>query len=227
MSAYLIHHRRVVAVTGSVTLHLLLLLAILPSAQTSGFTAGGSVGNGMGRGEGVDLTLYEIAQPAPGSMAVKTPEAEDMEDLRQPDVAERLEAPLLELADTTFTDFATLKIPDMPSAADSTSEAEAQTNKGATGTGGLTKGAGDDLWAAIAPCWRKIVDEHTVPVTLEVTFSSGGALAEPPVIMRGDASANDPGRLVSESKAIQALAECSAYPMASGQTHVSIIFPAL
>ncbi|ESQ90229.1 hypothetical protein ABAC460_10800 [Asticcacaulis sp. AC460] len=217
-----------VAVSGSVLLHAVVLLAfLLPAVRMGGLSAGGSVGDGMGVGQGVDLTLYEYAQPAPRQVEVKRLDAEDLQELTQLDVAELSDEPVFEIADTVFSEFAAMKVVEVSATEPSTSERASEANRGATGVGGLTQGEGDDLWAAIAPCWRKVLDEHTVPVTLEVTFSAGGGLAEPPVILRGEASASDPKRLVSESKAIQALAECGAYPMAGGQSHVSINFPAL
>lgn len=220
--------RRTVAVVGSVLLHLLALTLLLsPLTRVGGLSSGGSVGDGMGAGEGVDLTLYDITQPAPSQMAVKSPEAEDLEELDELDVAMPVQETLAEVSETQLSDMASIKVVEVSATPSSTSETASEANRGATGTGGLTKGQGDDLWAAIAPCWKQIADGNTLPVKLEVTFSAKGALAEPPVIMRTEGMSSNQQVLTSESKAIQALAACGAYPMAAGQRQVAINFPAL
>jgi hypothetical protein len=228
MSKHFMRHKRAVAVAGSLGLHLLLLLLILPSfSRPVGTTAGGSVGDEYGVGEGATFTLYELAHPVPGALAAKEPEVQDIEDVRELEAIRLPDESLLAVADTELSELASVaSLPDKPLPAESSSEAESEANRGATGTGGLTQGEGDDLWAAIAPCWNRVVDNQTVPVVLEVSFSTDGTLSAPPTIMRGDAAANNPVLLSSEAKAIQALAGCGAYPMAGGREKVAIRFPA-
>ena len=83
----------------------------------------------------------------------------------------------------------------------------------------------NDLWKAIAPCWNRIADKNTLPVTLEVSFSPMGNLAKPPVIRRDPSKRITDQMLRSESQAITALAQCGPYLMAFGQENVSVGFP--
>lgn len=83
----------------------------------------------------------------------------------------------------------------------------------------------NDLWKAIEPCWRRIADKDTQPVTLEVTFSPLGNLAKPPVIKRDPISQLTDQALRSESQAITALSQCGPYLMAFGQSGLQVNFP--
>ncbi|ADU15347.1 hypothetical protein [Asticcacaulis excentricus] len=83
----------------------------------------------------------------------------------------------------------------------------------------------NDLWKAIEPCWRRIADKDTQPVTLEVTFSPLGNLAKPPVIKRDPTVPLTDKALRSESQAITALSQCGPYLMAYGQSGVVVGFP--
>jgi len=108
--------------------------------------------------------------------------------------------------------------------------ATAQTTDAATSmvdVKGRNRKTPNDLWKAIEPCWRRIVDNDTLPVTLEVTFSPLGNLAKPPVIKRDPAATLTDKVLRSESQAITALSQCGPYLMAYGQSGVNIGFPAM
>lgn len=108
----------------------------------------------------------------------------------------------------------------------SAAPAQAAANRqGGEGQGGTSSGTFDDLWAAIAPCWRRIADSETLPVNLTVSFAGNGMLARPPEIMRKAEDASNARALRSESLAITALAECGVYQMAAGRENVSIQFP--
>jgi hypothetical protein len=83
----------------------------------------------------------------------------------------------------------------------------------------------NDLWKAIAPCWNRLADKNTLPVTLEVSFSPMGNLAKPPIIRRYPSQHISDQMLRSESQAIAALAQCGPYLMVFGQENVSVGFP--
>jgi hypothetical protein len=79
---------------------------------------------------------------------------------------------------------------------------------------GETASAGD-LWGQIAPCWRKAPNVSRVPVILDLTLTSDGRIAIPPLIVRPDASAPNELRLVAEARALAAVAACVPYGEAS------------
>ena len=221
----LTRHRRVCAVTFSVAVHLLLILCfLLPPPASFGLSGGGAIGNGSGVGDGEHVEMFDGRLPQNLALTVKPQEAEDSEDLTTTELAAvddlSLDTPQVSDLAPSLSDISPEKsVPKSQAAADSAA------NMGATGTGGLTAGDGDDLWAAIAPCWKKVADDSTLPVTLDVTFGADGGLALPPVIERDPTAALDSQVLVSESRAIQALAACGVYPMASGRANVKIEFP--
>ena len=84
----------------------------------------------------------------------------------------------------------------------------------------------NDLWKAIAPCWKRNATRDSIGVTLQVSFSPLGNLAKPPQIKREAGMALNDQRLRSESQAIMALSQCGPYLMAFGQSDVVINFPA-
>ncbi|WP_140986909.1 hypothetical protein [Asticcacaulis tiandongensis] len=82
-----------------------------------------------------------------------------------------------------------------------------------------------DLWKAIEPCWKRLADKNTVPVTLKVTFSPLGNLAKPPEIEREPGAPLTDQLMRSENQAIMALSQCGPYLMAFGQANVRVRFP--
>jgi hypothetical protein len=92
---------------------------------------------------------------------------------------------------------------------------------------GRTRQTPNDLWKAIEPCWRRLADQRSVPVTLELSFSPLGNLAKPPVIRRTQGQPLTDQLLRSESQAIAALTQCGPYLMALGQSGVDVTFPKL
>jgi len=83
-----------------------------------------------------------------------------------------------------------------------------------------------DLWNAIAPCWNRVAGSSTLTATLKITFDADGGLATPPEIERDPDAPITDRSLQSEAQALQALAECGAYPMAKSQQGVTVKFPA-
>ncbi len=82
-------------------------------------------------------------------------------------------------------------------------------------------GAGTDadqglLWPQVAPCWDKLPNLSTVPVTLEVSLNDKGQIALPPKIVRPTAAAADQMRLIAEARALAAVSACVPYHVAAG-----------
>lgn len=67
------------------------------------------------------------------------------------------------------------------------------------------------LWGEIEPCWRRLPGVSAVPVTLEITLDASGRIARPPRIDRPTKSRPDEQRLLSEARALAALAACVPY----------------
>lgn len=206
--------RRVVAVTGAVLLHVLFLLFILP--QTSkGLSTGGSGGQaGAGGGEGLTLDLTTLK----GRSQLATSVVEQAPDDFTPTVPK--DAPVVKPADDAL---ALPDIPPSPSVPPPPSPEVAAV--GGAGKDGTTVGDGDDLWAAIAPCWKRIAAHDALPVRLTVSFADNGLLQRAPEIVRDPAAPVDVHMQLSEAEAIQALSECGAYAMAAGRENVTIRFP--
>lgn len=200
-------HRRAVAVTGAFGLHLLFLMALLPQAESLS-SGGGHGGQGQaGSGDmGYAVDLVAMAKPPADPTQVVTPPSDDALDMAKPSVTQ---AP----SDLTLAISDPASLPVMAVAA----------ADGGSGQNGATTGQAGDLWAAIAPCWQRMATSGTLAVTLEVTFTADGHLATPPVIDR-DGGAT-PAGLQSEARAIAALAQCGAYPMAANAAAVKVNFP--
>jgi len=95
----------------------------------------------------------------------------------------------------------------------SKTEAEKQTKgppQTSTGAGGSGASAGGGLWGQIKPCWDKL-GAATVPVSLEIILDRNGKIATPPRIIRPDGAAPDEKRLISEARALAAVAACVPY----------------
>ena len=207
----------------SIALHLFMVFAFLPHAATLGMTAGGGVGEGSGAGDGTAVEMFDGRLPDNKNLKIKEPQPEDGEDVTTAALAAVDDMQLSEVT-SELPQSVDDKLPDAPKPQLASADDNAA-HMGATGTGGLTQGDGDDLWAAIAPCWRRMSDDTTLPVDLIVTFGPDGGLAVPPVIDRDPKAPLDSQRLISESRAIQALAACGAYPMAANRENVKILFP--
>ena len=219
--------RRAIAVAGSLLLHLVFILALLPHAP-EGLLAGGSGGSSSGAGTGETYTPVDLYAAVPASAvmtAIRASADKGADALDAPIPAVKPKDDVLQPALANTPQLSTLDTP-LPSPTDDTLRPALTTAAmGGAGQAGTTSGAGDDLWKAIAPCWERIAGPDTLPVVLKVTFGADGALAKPPEIVRADAAAITPESLRSESLALAALAQCGAYPMAAGRQGATVNFP--
>ena len=200
----------------------MVILALLPAAP-SGLSGGGSGGTLAGAGSGETYAAVDLyALPAPAAVpAVKPPEPSASDALDEPANAVK---PVTDALQTAVSDMPQLAQAD-PSPLSPASPASSEPPAtGGPGQAGTTAGAGDDLWSAIAPCWKRIAGKDTLNVTLRVTFTAGG-LSKPPEIERADGSAITPQSLRSEAQALTALAQCGAYRMAAGRQGGEVNFP--
>jgi len=217
-----------VAVAVSLGFHVLFVLALLPHAQ-SGLSTGGSNGTTVGAsdGDGYAIDLYAVEHPA-ASAQLKPPTPEDLADDQLSEVKPVLDAQsVVAVAANSPADLPQITAlnPAPPDIAEATAQLQTPAASGGVGQDGTTAGQGDDLWAAIAPCWKRIAGKDTLAVTLEVTFSGDGRLSKPPVIDRNASAIIDTQSLRSEAKAIDALAQCGAYQMAADKEGVKVNFP--
>lgn len=220
--------RKAIAVSGSVILHLCLVLLLLPSMSGLSASMGAVTGLGEVNGAGTGVTLIDISQLTPPKppqtvTVVVTPEPrQDASPTRDTtsvseDTAKPVEAKESATATEAASSTQATRV-DSETPSDSATEVTA----GAFGQNGE---ANLDLWNAIAPCWNRIANSATLPATLKITFDGNGGLALPPEIERDpDAPITDQS-LKAEAQALQALAECGAYPMAEGQQGVVVKFP--
>ncbi len=215
-------HKKLVAVVFSLILHVLFVLFLL-IRQPAGLASGGGFnGQGMAPGDGMAVTLVSSEDFERMAMAVKAPTEDKPEDqLETLQVDQVTDAPLALAVTQVMPQLASVANNDTPLAPD---DSDAGGQAGSPGDAGAGT-AGDDLWGAIAPCWNRLADSHTLPVTLEVSFDSQGNIASPPVIDRADADQNDPQAERSETIAMQALAQCGAYAMAENRAGVKVNFP--
>lgn len=218
-------YRLILAISFSLLLHFVFVLLLFPTQ--SGLASFGTTGLGQIDGSGMTVTLVEIAELAP-------PTASEAQPLSKADAA----------APQGTTDVAALDPAEDANVVDKTTplakpieEKEAQKAKaesitssgmlaeaksGATGQNGQTD---TDLWTAIAPCWHKLSGQNTLSATLTISFDSAGAISVPPVIERSPDAGITMHTLKAESVALQALAECGAYPMAKDLQNVTVMFP--
>lgn len=77
-----------------------------------------------------------------------------------------------------------------------------------SGAGG--HGPAGGLWGQIKPCWDNS-SAAAVPVSLEIVLDHDGKIATPPRIIRPNAAAPDEKRLISEARALAAVAACMPY----------------
>ncbi|WP_155908523.1 hypothetical protein [Asticcacaulis sp. YBE204] len=222
LGSWLDRRRTPVGIALSITAHLLLGLLLLLKQVGGGGSEQGLSGTGPAQAGdyGVEVVLMPssaIQAAANESTALITDTVVDMTD-----VEALLSTAITEIASTPSTEAS-------KDTADSDTNLKGQAAKaGAAGGGtGSTANDGDALWAAIEPCWRRRANADTLPVTLTVSFGADGKLSAVPVIERLDGAGIGPQFQVSETQAIQALAECGGYSMAAGQANVRINFPKL
>jgi len=221
--------RQVIAITGSILLHLCLLLLLLPAKLGLSATMGTITGLGEVNGAGTAITLVDVSELVPP--IASQPEARLVpaeEASASPATAESDEAlgEPLKPAETSNAS-SEAKTAQSSRAVQSTSHAlSASTSPATAGAFGHDGQSNLDLWNAIAPCWNRIADDSTLPATLRISFNAAGGLAAPPEIERDPNAPITDQNLRSEAQALQALAECGAYPMAKGQRNVQVQFPA-
>ena len=211
-------HKKVLAVALSVGLHVVLVLLLL-MRPPAGMAGGGYAGEGAAPGHGVAVDLVDGAELSRMLLTVKPPAADNADEAITPlKLADADTALTLSPPQTTAPQFSDPS--DTPPTLLTPQEAG---QSGAPGDSGGT--TGDDLWAAIAPCWNRLADGNTLPVTLEVSFGADGGIAAPPVIDADVAGQSDVQVQRSETIALQALAQCGAYAMAEGRQDVKVNFP--
>lgn len=211
-------HPRIVASVFSVSLHVLFVLFLLIQPEPT-LSGGGYDGQGTAPGNGMAVTLVEGAELSQMLLTVKPPSEEKPEDKTVPLEIMPSDAPL-ELTDTAtapqlLSDLSSDDMPDQPQEAG---------RSGSQGDGGEGTD-GNDLWGAIAPCWNRLADDKTLPVTLNVSFDADGNIASPPRIEADAGSQSDAQVQRSETIAMQALAACGAYTMAENRAGVKVRFP--
>ena len=227
---YITKHKKSIAITASLAMHALLFCALaISSASTLADKT--LKGDGQAEVESIELDLVGLHDNAEAIQAYQPPAPQtpqmssflQMADTDSPPsvlaikTSTRARKPLSEALEEN---------PFQPQ-----SQSPAQTAAAKTGTEAHVKAINrsnatpNDLWKAIAPCWNRIADKNTQPVTLEVSFSPMGNLAKPPVIRRDPSKRITDQMLRSESQAITALAQCGPYLMVFGQENVSVGFP--
>jgi hypothetical protein len=229
-----VRHRKPLAVTGSVGLHLVLIWMFLLEPSSGALADLDKRALGALTQEGVNVDLVPPApEPAPPMPAAppKPPQTQALDTfaaMSKPATA-TTSAPLSSPSPAKSLSEVFGKDVFAPSPA-SQPRAETQHPSNQESHVKLANQADrptpNDLWKAIEPCWRRVVTRDTETVTLSVSFSPLGNLAKPPVIMRPTGAQLDDRRLKSEAKAINALAQCGPYLMAFGQSDVSVQFPA-
>ena len=88
--------------------------------------------------------------------------------------------------------------------------ARASANGGGAPAHGTVASAGS-LWGQIKPCWLAARGASAVPVTLRFTLNDQGRISKPPIIIRPPGAELDRARLISEARALAALAGCVPY----------------
>ena len=231
LRAAVVRHRKPLAVTGSVGLHLLVIWFLLqPSSNALSELDKRAYGQVTQTGINVDLYQPVSVPPMPAAppkppppqplavfaaMSEPTTATASVTPLSAPSPAKSLSAVF---GKDLFT-----PSPASPPKAETQHPSDQESHIKLANQSNRT--TPNDLWKAIEPCWKRVVTRDTEGVTLSVSFSPLGNLAKPPVIERPNGSRLDDRRLKSESLAINALAQCGPYLMAFGQSDVSVQFP--
>jgi hypothetical protein len=211
------------ALAASAALHLVFALSIFASA--SGVVSGGAPDAWVGDAIEVSLAGFEGGQQASAAPAASELDQifervqaaqSDLYSAEQP--AER-RGDLAELFRQIEQAHQAAGARDGSGGAGKGRTGAGQDRQGAAGDGDASKASrtgertadlsSGDLWGQIEPCWRALPKASAVPVTLEIELNSAGNLARPPLLIRPAAAAlNDP-RLVSEARALAAVAACA------------------
>ncbi len=232
LRASIVRHRKPLAVTGSVGLHLIVIWLLLQPSSNA-LSALDQRAYGQLTQTGVDVDLYQPTSVPPMPAAPpKPPQTQALAAfaaMSQPTTTTASTTPLsapspAKSLSEVFGKDVFAPSPTTPPKAESQHPSDQESHIKVSNQSSRT--TPNDLWKAIEPCWRRVVTHDTEGVTLSVSFSPLGNLAKPPVIERPNGAQMDSRRLKSESLAINALAQCGPYLMAFGQSDVSVQFPA-
>ena len=221
-----VNQRRALAIAGSLGLHVLLVLALALST-TSHLSNLNLKGDSASDVEGINVRLVDLHDSAKaGASAAQLPAPQ----LQRVNDFLKMTAPSMTVANNdakpnpvkSLTDALGQNPFEQKATSAPAPKSSAETHVKVSDTDNKTN---NDLWKAIAPCWNRIADKQTLPVTLEVSFSPLGNLAKPPVIQRNPSAVISNQVLRAESQAIAALSQCGPYLMAFGQEHVQVRFP--
>ena len=231
LKASAVRHRKPLAVTGSVGLHLIIIWYLLqPSSNALSELDKRSYGEVTQAGMNIDLERQAPVPPMPAAPP-KPPQTQALATfaaMSEPTTVatpSALSAPApAKTLNEVFGKNVFAPSTVTPPKAETQHPSDQESHVKLSDTSNRT--TPNDLWKAIEPCWRRVATKDTEGVTLTVSFSPLGNLAKPPVIERPNGAHLDDRRLKSESMAINALAQCGPYLMAFGQSNVSVQFPA-
>lgn len=228
---FITKHKRSIAITASLSMHVF-LFCVLAISSASTLADKTLKGDGQAEVEGIELDLvglHDSAEAMAQAYQPPAPQTPRMSSFMQmadtdsppPDWAIKASMPVAKPLSEALGENPFQPQPQSPAqtaAAKTSTEAHVKVSDRSNPTP-------NDLWKAIAPCWNRIADKNTLPVTLEVSFSPMGNLAKPPVIRRDQSKRITDQMLRSESQAITALAQCGPYLMIFGQENVQVAFP--
>lgn len=226
------------AASLAVLLHVAFVLAVLATA--SGTLPRGA-SDPFGEGEAISVSLSGLEGAAGGRPGADTRQQADEID-RTDQMAQRLRAERSDLfasetepsrprggLSALFQPIGHISAPglkgdgaqragrgeDGGQAADTTRASRA----GAPSTDDGSRG----LWGQVEPCWQRLKQRTTVPVTLDVVLNDKGGLAAPPRIVRPADGRPNEQRLVAEAQALAAIQACLPYrsrtPLRSGEMY--------
>ena len=232
---------RGLAIAAALTVHLLLFLAMIAGASGDKISVG--TGEGMGERETINVSLAGLAGSVSSSRQAHS--AEQRQDsqmdalfrkLTSSNAPNALPASAAPPANRSkLMDLFAPHDPDTPASnpkqadnqrGDGGQGSEHGDGKGAahatdTKTAEIGRGDGAPSGGAfpsqVDRCWRGLPGRSALPVVLEVTLSGSGLIATPPKIIRPAGAVLDEKRLISEERAIRALATCVPYLGADGR----------
>lgn len=223
LEARLTKRRRSVAIVSSLFLHAL-VFALLLMGVTGNISGGGSGGtsSGFGSGSGFGVELISIRYLLKNDLTVKQPTPEEETALDQPETVE-MKPSASDLSIVATADTRTL--PDLVVTAGSpegsaTEVTGSEAAAGAAGIVGQTSGINDPLWKQIEPCWHRLADGKLREATLRIDFSPLGNVVRTLAL-----DISGPSDSKALRTAIDAVAQCGPYLVASSREKVVISFP--
>jgi hypothetical protein len=238
--------RRGRALAVSLALHGVLLFLYFGAA------AGAMVSGGAGEDRGDDVTI-SLASLAGGRGPASDPQAQQLALLYRKVLAAQAEVSAVDRPQTPSQNLQSLlddidRAAGSQGSADSSAQSQGQSPDGRAPTSnaanhqrvgdhasaaaaegpGVAASSGG-IWGQIEPCWRGLPDVSRVPVTLQITLDDKGRVSKPPQIIRPPAAMPDEKRLISEARALTAIAGCVPYHSAdflAGQRQFTVQFAA-